>query len=107
MDIFLWCLTGFNLVAGAAALVRGLRLWSPTAREAWQSTRLYYLAIWIACSMPVVAGAFTVLAWWAPTAAAAAPLILAPIAWLMVMGLIFAVIDFAEDGRFNLGQRSR
>lgn len=107
MDIFLWCFTGFNLVAGTAALVRGLRLWSPTAREAWQSTRLYYLAIWTACSMPVVAIWFTLLAWRAPSLAAAAPLVLAPLAWLISMGIIFAIIDFAEDGRFNLGQRSR
>jgi hypothetical protein len=26
------------------------------------------------------------------------PIILAPIAWLMVLGLVFAIVDFAEDG---------
>ena len=28
----------------------------------------------------------------------ALPLMLAPILWLLVMGLVFAIVDFAEDG---------
>ena len=26
------------------------------------------------------------------------PIMLAPIGWLLVMGLVFAIVDFAEDG---------
>ncbi len=30
-----------------------------------------------------------------------APIIVAPVAWLLLLGVLFAVIDFAEDGIFG------
>jgi hypothetical protein len=29
---------------------------------------------------------------------------MAPLAWLVAMGIVFAVIDVAEDGRFDFGR---
>jgi hypothetical protein len=110
MDVFLIAFSCFNFVAGLAGLWRGVRLWAPGARGAWASTPLYLLAVFIACALPLVAGVFTVLAWdsyHAGAVAQAGPLILAPVLWLILMGLLFAVIDFADDGRFNFGRRAR
>lgn len=109
MEIFLSAFTAFNVVAGLVALIRGLRLWSPTARDAWRSTRLYYLAIWIACSLPIVALVCTLQAWraWGAGEASAGPTMVAPLAWLVAMGIVFAVIDIAEDGQLDFGKGPR
>lgn len=110
MDVFLIAFTGFNAVAGVAGMWRGVRLWSPSARQAWASKRLYILAVVISCMLPIIAGAFTILAWDSyvtGNVGHAAPFILAPLLWLIAMGLLFALIDFAEDGRFDFGRGVR
>jgi dipeptide/tripeptide permease len=109
MEVFVQAFSAFNAFAGLAGLIRALRMWSPTQREAWKSTTLYYFAIAIAASLPLVALCFTMLAWQALGAGdtgAAGPLILAPLLWLIAMGVIFATIDFAEDGRIDFGKGS-
>ena len=30
--------------------------------------------------------------------------VLVPIAWLIAMGIVFAIVDFAEDGVFDFGR---
>ncbi len=92
--------TVFHLLAGTASLALAVRLLTADERAHWQSKRALFVAEVMCWIYPVAAFAGGSLAWSAFNAGAhhAFPLILAPILWLLVMGLIFAIIDFAEDG---------
>lgn len=106
MDVFLIAFTIFNAVAGLGGLLRALGLFMPQEQERWKSKRLYQLALGIALSLPVCAVVFTAQAWaaWGVRDHGAGAWILAPLAWLIAMGVIFAVVDFAEDGELDGGR---
>jgi len=101
MNIILWALTLFHLAAGLGALGVGLRLLAPAERALWQSKPALLVAQLLCWVYPVLAFACVSWAWRAFASASphnALPFMLAPIGWLLVMGLVFAIVDFAEDG---------
>lgn len=100
MLVLLWAFSAFNVVAAAASLGTAVRLMTGPERARWRSKRLLTLAAILAWTFPAAAFAGVATAWSHFNAgqADAIPIILAPIAWLMAMGLVFAIVDFAEDG---------
>jgi hypothetical protein len=66
----------------------------------WRSPIALLIAELLCWIYPIAAFVSVRSAWAAHDAAHpfAVPMILAPIAWLLVMGLIYAVADFADDG---------
>lgn len=100
MTIILAAFTLFHLAAGLACLGAGLRLVSAEERAHWRSKPALLAAQLLCWVYPVLAFVSARWAWRAFEAgqAHALPLMLAPIGWLFVMGFVFAVIDFAEDG---------
>lgn len=110
MTVFLWCFTIFNFMASAGALARAVRLGTREGKVQWKSAHLYRVALGAAWTFPVVAFAATALAWSAQSGGDAhfgAAIIVAPVAWLFLMGAIFAVVDFAEDGILGNAFRKR
>jgi hypothetical protein len=100
MGVLLWAFTAFDLCVGAAAFAHGLRLMAPEERARWRSKRLLMLAAIIAWSMAPAVLAGVALAWmhYLDGRHDAIPIILAPVGWLLALGLVFAIVDFAEDG---------
>ena len=100
MLVLVWAFTLFNLAAALASLGQAMRLLRKTERAHWRSRTLHGLAVAIAWSFPIAALAGVTLGWlhFQQGARDAIPLLLAPIVWLFVMGIVFAVADFAEDG---------
>lgn len=100
MVIILTAFTLFHLAAGLGALSAGLRLMSAEERVLWRSKPALLVAQLLCWIYPLLA--FICASWaWRDYAAGptyAVPLMLAPILWLFVMGLVFAIVDFAEDG---------
>lgn len=100
MLVLLWAFTGFNLVAAAASLGGAMRLTTREERARWGSKRLLMLAAFLAWTFPLAAALGVAMAWGHYQAGEhdAIAIILAPIAWLVAMGAVFAIVDFAEDG---------
>lgn len=100
MIVLLWALSLFNGFAALASVGLAVRLLTDDERGQWRSKRLLTLAIAIAWVTPLAAIAGTALAWTDFSAGRehGALLALIPVAWLLVMGLVFAIVDFAEDG---------
>lgn len=100
MIVILTAFTLFHLAAGLASLGLALRLWTPAERALWRSPAALLAAELLVWIYPILAFVGTKVAWRAFSAGehTALPLMLSPLAWLVVMGLIFAIVDFAEDG---------
>jgi hypothetical protein len=100
MFVILTAFSLFHLVAGMASLGLGVRLLTAAETAHWRSKRALLVARLLCWIYPVVAFGCGSAAWrvFASGAAHALPLIMAPFVWLLVMGLIFAIVDFAEDG---------
>ncbi|MDX2275371.1 MAG: hypothetical protein NW206_07950 [Hyphomonadaceae bacterium] len=92
--------TLFHLVAGIASLGLALRLLRPTERAHWRSKRALLVAEALCWVYPALAFGCAAMAWRIFSAGGhhALPLLLAPIGWLLLMGAVFAIVDFAEDG---------
>lgn len=103
MIVFLAAFTVFNAVLALAALQRAIRLGAAT----WTgSPRLRAIALFTAWTLPFLCVGSTAAGWLKAGAEPhwAAPAVLAPLGWLIVMGLFFAIVDFAEDGVFDFGR---
>ena len=103
--MFLIAFSVFNLLAAAGAAAAGVRLLAPEGREGWASRRLLAISQVMCWGLTLIGVAATLAAWaLAPGQPRYAPLILVPIAWIVAMGVIFAIVDFAEDGVFDFGR---
>jgi hypothetical protein len=98
MIVILTAFTLFHLVVGIASLGLAVRLLSAEERAHWRSQSARYVALALCWVYPAVAFACASMAWRSADTAMVMPLMLAPILWLIVMGLVFAIVDFAEDG---------
>ncbi len=100
MVVILVGFTLFHLVAGLASLGMAVRLWTPSERALWRSPAALLAAELLVWIYPIFAFVGAKVAWRAFNASehTALPLMLAPLGWLVIMGLIFAIVDFAEDG---------
>ena len=110
MTVFLAAFTGFNFFLAYAAVRRAGKLMTADGRAWWQSRRLYAIAVFAAWSLPAICVLATAEAWalhrqgvehWA------APAVLAPVGWLVLMGVFFAIVDVAEDGVLDFGRGPR
>lgn len=100
MTVILWAFTLFHLVVGVACAGAAIRLLAPTERRLWRSPVALIVAELLVWIYPVAAFVGARSAWQAYEAGHpfALTMMITPIAWLFVMGLVFAVVDFAEDG---------
>ncbi len=100
MTIVLWAFTAFHLCVGLASLALAIRLLTPGERTQWRSQSALLAAELLCWIYPVISVVSVKSAWDAYGADhhLAMPILLAPIAWLLFMGAIFAVVDFLEDG---------
>lgn len=108
MDIILWAFTLFHLAAGAASLAMAVRLLTPDERAHWRSQAALLVAEFLCWIYPIAAFVAVKSAWAAQGAGRhdALPLMLTPILWLLLMGLLFAIVDFAEDGILGNARRN-
>jgi len=106
MQILLWALTLFNVAAAFGGLALALRLATPQERAHWRSKILLHIADAFAWVLPLAAVLGTMIAWMDVTAGRPAGALLAfiPIGWLVLMGIVFAVVDYAEDGILGNGR---
>ncbi len=102
MQIFLTVFTLFNLCAVAAAWNGIMNVDVMYGVKGWASKRLYTISI-VACWGLLLTGLWASAAGWA-FAPEGAPLVLLPVCWLMLCGIVFAVVDFIEDGVFDFGR---
>lgn len=102
MLIFLIAFSLFNLCAAGAAANGIMTVDKMHGAKGWQSKRLYVISKSAAWGL-LLLGLWSTAAGWAfqPDGA---PLILLPIAWLILSGAAFAIVDFAEDGVFDFGR---
>jgi hypothetical protein len=100
MTIILAALTLFHVAVGLGTLEAGLRLLTTEERAHWRSKAALLVAQLLCWAYPLLAVVCASWAWrvFGAGQAHALPLMLAPVLWLLVMGLVFALVDFAEDG---------
>jgi hypothetical protein len=100
MLVLLWAFTGFNLVFAVLSLGQAARLVTREERAHWRSKTLLTLAAILAWTFPIAALAGVALGWSHYSAGKldAVQIVLAPLGWLMAMGIVFALVDFLEDG---------
>lgn len=100
MIVLMSAFTLFHLFAGAASLGLAVRFMTPDERALWRSPAALLVAELLCWIYPIAALASSKAAWDAyhDGIAHAFPMILTPIGWLVVMGIVFAIVDFAEDG---------
>jgi len=98
--------TLFNACAAAVCVGLGVRLMNRDERRAWRSKILLFIAALLSWTFPPAALAGIAIGWSHYNAGAvdAAVIVLAPVAWLVLLGVIFAIIDFADDGVINFGR---
>ena len=108
MTVILWAFTLFHIFVGTACLVLAVRMLTPQERSLWRSQAALLVAELLCWIYPIAAYVSVRSAWAAHDEAHpfALPMILAPILWLLVMGLIYAVVDFVEDGVIGNARRS-
>ncbi|MEZ5994575.1 MAG: hypothetical protein R3C25_02375 [Hyphomonadaceae bacterium] len=100
MTVVLWAFTAFHFFTGLASLALAMRLLTPRERAHWRSRPALLVAEMLCWVYPIVAvvGAKSAWAAYAHSHHLAVPMLIAPVLWLIFMGLVFAIVDFAEDG---------
>jgi hypothetical protein len=100
MLVILAIFTLFHLAVSTACLGLGVRLFTEEERAHWRSLAALRVAQVLCVGYPLVALAGAFIGWraYAAGAHASIPIMLAPILWLVLMGVVFAIVDFAEDG---------
>src|SRR6185295_13405278 len=100
MIVILAAFSLFHLVAGTASLSLAVRLLAPEERAHWRSKPNLFVAELTCWLYPLIAFVCAIFAWRAFGAgqAHALALLSAPFLWFVLMGLVFAIVDYAEDG---------
>lgn len=100
MIVILIAFSLFHLAVGLASLALAVRLLTPAERGQWRSPINLLVAEFLVWIYPIFAYVAVRSAWLEHMADGlhAVPLILTPLLWLLFMGLLFAIVDFAEDG---------
>lgn len=108
MEVILWAFTLFHLAVGLASLGMALRLLTPDERAHWRSRSALLVAEFLCWIYPIAAFVAVKSAWsaFATGHHHAIPMLLSPILWLILMGLLFAIVDFAEDGVLGNARRA-
>jgi|CXWL01.1.fsa_nt_gi hypothetical protein len=107
MTVILWAFTVFHCCVGLASLRQAIGLLTPSERAHWRSQSALLTAELLCWVYPVIALASIKAAWdaYADDHHLAMPILLAPIAWLVFMGVVFAVVDLLEDGVLGNARR--
>lgn len=100
MFVILAAVSLFHLIAGTASLGLAIRLLAPEERGHWRSKPNLFVAELTCWLYPVIAFVAGIFAWRAFSAGQphALALLAAPVLWFVVMGIVFAIVDYAEDG---------
>jgi len=100
MIVILAAFSLFHLIAGTASLGLAVRLLAPEERSHWRSKPNLVVAELTCWLYPVIAFGAGIFAWRAFSAGQphALALLAAPFLWFVVMGIVFAIVDYAEDG---------
>lgn len=100
MVVIFWAFSLFHLCVGVASLGLGVRLLTPEERHMWRSKAALATATALCWLFPAATLGSVWVAWRAFDAGEplAFPLLLTPILWLLLMGIVFALVDFFEDG---------
>jgi hypothetical protein len=100
MIVILTAFTLFHVAVGAACLVWAVRFLTPGERAMWRAPVALLIAELLCWIYPIAAFVAARVAWreFQGGGAHALPVLLTPILWLFVMGLIYAIADFADDG---------
>lgn len=100
MIVILSAFTLFHIVVGTACLVWAIRLLTPRERARWRAPAALLVAELMCWIYPIAAFVAAHVAWRDHAAGVdhAFPLLLTPILWLIVMGAVYAVADFVDDG---------
>jgi hypothetical protein len=108
MTVILWAFSLFHLAVGVASLAMAIRLLMPSERSLWRSTIALLVAEFLCWIYPIAAYVGAKSAWNAYDAGhpLSLAMMLAPILWLVLMGIMFAIVDFAEDGVLGNARRS-
>lgn len=106
MIVLLWAFTLFDAVVAVASIGQGLNLLRAEERAHWRSKTLLALAVMLAWTFPLAAVGGVALGWMHFEAGRldSVPIVLAPIGWLLLMGVVFALVDFLEDGILGNGR---
>jgi len=107
MTVILWAFTLFHVVVGVGCLAAAVRMLTPDERALWRSPVALLLAEFLCWIYPVAAFVSVKSAWAAHDAAhpLTLPMMLAPILWLVLMGVAYAIADFADDGILGNARR--
>lgn len=97
----------FNVFAAAGALGHAARLLSAEERAAWRSKTLLFIAALLSWTFPLAAGVCTAVAWNHYFAGQDdfIVIVLAPLAWLVLLGVVFVAVDYADDGVIGNARR--
>jgi hypothetical protein len=107
MHVLLIAFSLFNLFAGIGALGHAVRLLSREEQAAWRSKTLLFIAAVLSWTFPLAAAVCTLIAWQHYQAGVHdyVPIVLAPLAWLVLLGIVFVAVDFADDGIIGNARR--
>jgi len=100
MTVILTAFTLFHLVVSLACIALAVRMLTPGERSQWRAPAALLSAELLVWIYPVLAFVGAKVAWrdFAAGDHTALPVMVAPIGWLVLMGVIYAIVDFAEDG---------
>ena len=107
MTVILWAFTLFHAIVGMASLSMAIRLLGPQERALWRSRIALLVAEFMCWIYPIAAFVGVKSAWAAYDAGhpLALAMAVAPVLWLVFMGVMFAIVDFAEDGILGNARR--
>jgi hypothetical protein len=108
MIVILWAFTLFHLAVGLASLGMAVGLLTPAERAHWRSPLALLVAEFLCWIYPIFAFVAVKSAWaaYATGHHHAVPMLLSPILWLVLMGALFAIVDFVEDGVLGNARRT-